>query len=97
LGKVGFQRIENTGPLTVKRMETIDDEFTDAATNWMEKQAKDRKPFFLYYNSARMHIYTHLKPESQGKTGLGLEADGMVEHDGHVASADTQNRPSVDT
>jgi arylsulfatase len=83
-GKVGPQKIDNTGPLTVKRMETIDDEFTDAATAWMEKQAKGGKPFFCYYNSTRMHVFTHLKPESQGRTGLGLEADGMVEHDGHV-------------
>ncbi len=83
-GKVGRQRIENTGPLTVKRMETIDDEFTNAAVDWMDKQAKAGKPFFCYYNSTRMHIFTHLKPESQGKTGLGLEADGMVEHDAHV-------------
>jgi arylsulfatase len=83
-GKVGMQRIENTGPLTVKRMETIDDEFTSAAGVWMERTAKSGKPFFLYYNSTRMHIFTHLKPESDGKTGLGLQADGMVEHDGHV-------------
>ena len=79
-----MQKIDNTGPLTVKRMETIDDEFTVAASAWMENQAKAGKPFFCYYNSTRMHIFTHLKPESQGKTGLGLEADGMVEHDGHV-------------
>ena len=83
-GRVGFQKIDNTGPLTVKRMETIDDEFTEAAVNWMDRQAKTGKPFFLYYNSTRMHIFTHLKPESQGKTGLGLYPDGMVEHDGHV-------------
>jgi arylsulfatase A-like enzyme len=83
-GKVGPQKIENTGPLTVKRMGTVDDEFTDAALGWMEKQAKTGKPFFCYVNSTRMHIFTHLKPESEGKTGLGLEADGMVEHDGHV-------------
>ncbi len=83
-GKVGPQRIENTGPLTVKRMQTVDDEFTDAALAWMDKQAKAGKPFFCYVNSTRMHIFTHLKPESEGKTGLGLEADGMVEHDGHV-------------
>jgi len=83
-GKVGRQRIENTGPLTVKRMETVDDEFTDAALSWMDKQAKAGKPFFCYVNSTRMHVFTHLKPESVGKTGLGLEADGMVEHDGHV-------------
>src|SRR5215469_13365847 len=83
-GKIGRQRIENTGPLTVKRMETIDDEFTDAALHWMDQQVKAGKPFFCWYNSTRMHVYTHLKPESQGKTGLGIEADGMVEHDGHV-------------
>jgi arylsulfatase len=83
-GKVGKQRIENTGALTTKRMETIDDEFTDAAMGWMEKQAKAGKPFFCYYNSTRMHVFTHLKKESQGKTGLGLYPDGMVEHDGHV-------------
>jgi arylsulfatase len=83
-GKVGPQRIENTGSLTVKRMETIDDEFTDAAMSWMDKQARAGKPFFCYYNSTRMHIFTHLKPESQGRTGLGLEADGMVEHDAYV-------------
>ena len=83
-GKVGMQRIQNTGPLTIKRMETIDDEFTDAAVAWIGKQAKAGKPFFCYYNSTRMHVFTHLKPESQGKTGLGMEADGMVEHDAHV-------------
>lgn len=83
-GKVGPQRIENTGPLTVKRMQTVDDEFTDAALAWMDKQAKGSKPFFCYVNSTRMHVFTHLSPTSEGKTGLGLEADGMVEHDGHV-------------
>ena len=77
-------KIEDTGPLTAKRMETIDDEFTSAAIGWMQKQAKAGTPFFCYYNSTRMHVFTHLKPESDGKTGLGLEADGMVEHDGHV-------------
>jgi len=85
-GKVGTQKIVNTGPLTVKRMETVDDEFTAAANDWMEKQVKAGKPFFCYFNSTRMHIYTHLKPSSQGKTGLGLEPDGMVEHDGNVAN-----------
>jgi arylsulfatase A-like enzyme len=83
-GKVGKQRIENTGPLTTKRMETIDDEFTNAAVDWIDKQAKANKPFFCYYNSTRMHIFTHLKKESEGKTGLGVYPDGMIEHDGHV-------------
>ncbi len=83
-GKVGKQKIENTGTLSTKRMETIDDEFTDAALGWIEKQAKAGKTFFCYYNSTRMHVFTHLKKESQGKTGLGLYPDGMVEHDAHV-------------
>jgi arylsulfatase len=83
-GRVGRQKIENTGPLTVKRMETVDDEFTDAALGWMDRQAKAGKPFFCWYNSTRMHIITHLKQESQGVTGLGVYPDGMVEHDEHV-------------
>jgi arylsulfatase A-like enzyme len=77
-------KIEDTGPLTTKRMETVDDEFTDAAIAWMDKSAKSGKPFFCYYNSTRMHVFTHLKASSAGKTGLGIEADGMVEHDAHV-------------
>jgi arylsulfatase len=83
-GKVGRQRIDNTGPLDTKRMETIDDEFTNAALAWIEKQVKAGQPFFCYYNSTRMHVFTHLKKESQGKTGLGLYPDGMVEHDAHI-------------
>jgi arylsulfatase len=77
-------RIVDTGPLTKKRMETIDDEVTAKALDFMERAKQENKPFFLWYNSTRMHIFTHLKPESVGKTGLGVYADGMVEHDGHV-------------
>ncbi|MGH7287406.1 MAG: arylsulfatase [Myxococcota bacterium] len=77
-------KIEDTGPLTKKRMETVDDEFTTAALAWIEKQTKAGTPWFMWFNSTRMHIFTHLKPESDGKTGLGLQADGMVEHDAHV-------------
>jgi arylsulfatase A-like enzyme len=77
-------RITDTGPLTRKRMETIDEEVTAKALDFMERAAKDDKPFFLWWNSTRMHIWTHLKPGSQGKTGLGVYPDGMVEHDGHV-------------
>jgi arylsulfatase len=77
-------RIVDTGPLTKKRMETIDDEVTTAALDFMQRAARDGKPFFLWWNSTRMHIFTHLKPESDGKTGLGIYADGMVEHDGQV-------------
>ncbi|HEX5649752.1 MAG TPA: arylsulfatase [Steroidobacteraceae bacterium] len=77
-------RIEDTGPLTKKRMETVDDEVTAKALDFMQRAAKDGKPFFLWWNSTRMHIFTHLKPGSDGKTGQGIYADGMVEHDAHV-------------
>jgi arylsulfatase A-like enzyme len=83
-GRVGKQKIENTGPLTTKRMETVNDEFTDAALAFIDKAHKDGKPFFVWANSTRMHIFTHLKPQSIGKTGLGTYPDGMVEHDGDV-------------
>ncbi len=83
-GPIGKQKIEDTGPLTKKRMETVDEEFTAAALDFMEKAAKKDKPFFVWWNSTRMHIWTHLKRRSQGKTGLGIYPDGMVEHDGHV-------------
>jgi arylsulfatase A-like enzyme len=77
-------KIEDTGPLTRKRMETVDEEVTAAALKFMDKAVKDGKPFFVWWNSTRMHIFTHLKPSSVGKTGLGVYADGMVEHDGMV-------------
>jgi arylsulfatase len=77
-------KIENTGPLNTKRMETIDQEFLDAAKDFINRQHKADKPWFCYFNSTRMHIFTHLKAASQGKTGLGIYPDGMVEHDGMV-------------
>ncbi len=77
-------KIMDTGPLTRKRMETIDEEVNAKAIDFMERAKKADKPFFLWWNSTRMHIFTHLKKESEGKTGLGIYADGMVEHDGHV-------------
>ena len=77
-------RIEDTGPLTKKRMETIDEDVTASAIKFMEKAVQAKKPFFVWWNSTRMHIFTHLKPASQGVTGLGVYADGMVEHDGMV-------------
>src|SRR6516225_10018427 len=83
-GRVGKQVIENTGALGKKRMETVDEEFLAAAKDFINRQHKASKPWFCYFNSTRMHIFTHLKKESQGKTGLGVYADGMVETDGHV-------------
>jgi arylsulfatase len=77
-------RITDTGPLTRKRMETIDEEVTAKALDFMVRAKNAGKPFFLWWNSTRMHIFTHLKKESAGKTGLGIYPDGMVEHDGHV-------------
>ena len=80
----GTQKIESTGPLSVKRMETIDEEVTKRSLDYLEKAKAANQPFFLWFNSTRMHINTHLKKESVGKTGLGVYPDGMVEHDGMV-------------
>ncbi|MGH7346444.1 MAG: arylsulfatase, partial [Candidatus Rokuibacteriota bacterium] len=80
----GTQKIVLTGPLTKKRMETVDEEFTREAFRFMEDAKKESKPFFLWWNSTRMHIWTRLKAASQGKTGLGIYPDGMVEHDAMV-------------
>src|SRR5262249_40439294 len=77
-------KITDTGPLTKKRMETIDEEFLAAALDYIDRQHKAAKPFFCWFNSTRMHVFTHLKKESLGKTGKGIHADGMVEHDGMV-------------
>ena len=77
-------KIEDTGPLTRKRMETIDDEITAGALDFIDRAEKADKPFFLWWNSSRMHVWTHLKKESQGVTGLGVYPDGLVEHDKHV-------------
>jgi arylsulfatase A-like enzyme len=77
-------RITDTGPLTRKRMETIDEEVTAKTLDFMTRAKQANKPFFIWWNSTRMHIWTHLKKEFQGKTGLGIYPDGMVEHDGHV-------------
>ncbi|HEX9154791.1 MAG TPA: arylsulfatase, partial [Nitrospira sp.] len=80
----GGQKIEDTGPLTVKRMETIDEEVYGHATNFIDRAAKENKPFFVWFNSTRMHVWTHLKKSSDGRTGVGLYPDGMVEHDDMV-------------
>lgn len=80
-------KIEDTGPLTVKRMETVDDETTGAAIDFIKKQADAKKPFFTWMNFTRMHIFTHVRPEYQGKAGLGKGydyADGMWEMDQNV-------------
>jgi arylsulfatase len=83
-GKVGKQTIEDTGALTKKRMETIDTEITDAALDFIGRAHKADKPFFVWWNSTRMHIWTHLSPEYKDKTGLGVYPDGMMEQDADV-------------
>jgi arylsulfatase A-like enzyme len=80
----GKQKIDLTGPLNIERMKTVDEEFVREGMRFMEESKKENKPFFLWWNSTRMHIWTHLKKASEGKTGLGVYPDGMVEHDGMV-------------
>src|SRR4051794_38302019 len=77
-------KIEDTGPLNTARMPTVDEEFLGAAKDFIGRQARANRPFFVWFNSTRMHVFTHLKKSSLGKTGKGIHADGMVEHDGMV-------------
>ncbi len=77
-------RIEDTGPLTKKRMETVDDETVAAALDFMDRQHAAGKPFFLWWNGTRMHFRTHVKEENRGISGQDEYSDGMVEHDRHV-------------
>jgi arylsulfatase len=77
----GTQKIEDTGPLTTERMPTVDQEIYDAAVKFVDGAVEKKKPFFLWFNTTRMHVWTRLKKESEGKTGIGLYPDGMVEHD----------------
>jgi arylsulfatase len=83
-GPVGKQTVVDTGPLTKKRMETADEEFLERTISFIKKNQAAGKPWFAWVNTSRMHFYTHLKPESEGVSGQGIYADGMVEHDGHV-------------
>lgn len=87
-GKIGKQTIEDTGALTKKRMETIDDETSAAAIDYMKRQHVAGKPFFVWFNSTRMHLRTHVKAENRGKYKHGDSEyiDGMIEHDGHVGA-----------
>jgi arylsulfatase A-like enzyme len=82
----GTQKIEDTGPLNIKRMETIDDETSNAAMAFIDKQSKGGKPFFVWMNFTRMHIFTHIRPEYHEKSGMpgNYYADGMWEHDQDV-------------
>lgn len=77
-------KIEDTGPLDTKRMETIDAEFLAATKDFLLRSKQAGKPFFCWFNTTRMHNFTHVKKENLGKTGLGFYADGMVEHDAQI-------------
>ncbi|MCP4892129.1 MAG: arylsulfatase [Planctomycetaceae bacterium] len=82
-------KIEDTGPLTKKRMETVDDETSAAAVDFIERQVKSKKPFFCWWNATRMHFRTHVKAENRDEPGLTARteyADGMIEHDKHVGT-----------
>jgi arylsulfatase len=83
-GKVGKQKCEDTGPLTKKRMETVDDETSDRAIAFIREQQKAGKPWFVWWNGTRMHFRTYVKDELRGISGQDEYADGMIEHDMHV-------------
>jgi arylsulfatase len=87
-GRVGRQRIEDTGPLTKKRMETCDDDFAAAAKDFITRQHKAAKPFFCWVNFTHMHLKTHTKPESVGQAGPNQSPyhDTMIDHDKNVGS-----------
>ncbi|MFZ4408804.1 MAG: arylsulfatase [Paracraurococcus sp.] len=80
----GSQTIEDTGPLTRKRMETIDDEILAKTTDFIKRKAGGTEPFFVWHNSTRMHFRTHVPEAYKGKSGLSFYADGMLQHDDHV-------------
>ncbi|TXS95537.1 arylsulfatase [Parahaliea maris] len=77
-------RVEDSGPLTRKRMETVDEEFLAASLDFIDRAHEAEKPFFVWFNSTRMHYYTHVKDEQLGASGQGFYNDAMMEHDGHV-------------
>jgi len=80
----GTQKIEDTGPLTRKRMETVDDDTSDKAIRFIEDNTKAGKPWFVWWSGTRMHFRTHVKEELRGISGQDEYADGMVEHDMHI-------------
>lgn len=77
-------KIEDTGPLTKKRMEIVDDETSEAAIEFIKKAVEAEKPFFVWWNGTRMHFRTHVKEELRGISGQNEYGDGMVEHDMHI-------------
>ncbi len=87
-GRIGKQTVHDTGPLTKKRMETIDDDIAGRAVDYIERQAQAGKPFFLWVNFTHMHFRTHMKPESRGQAGRWQSEyhDVMIDHDKNVGT-----------
>ncbi|MBL8127171.1 MAG: sulfatase-like hydrolase/transferase, partial [Chloroflexia bacterium] len=87
-GRVGKQKIKDTGPLNIARMPTVDEEFRDAALDFIDREAASDTPFFVWFNSTHMHFRTHAKPESIGQAGPGQSPyhDTMIDHDKVVGS-----------
>jgi len=83
-GKIGKQTVVDTGPLTKKRMETVDQEFLEASLDFIDRANQADKPFFVWFASSRMHFFTHVPKEWEGKSGLNFYADGMLQHDHQV-------------
>jgi len=80
-GKIGKQTIKDTGPITRKRMETVEEELVARSVDFMERSVKAGKPFFIWHNTSRMHVFTRLSPKWANSSGYGLYADGMMELD----------------
>jgi arylsulfatase A-like enzyme len=80
-GKMGKQKCDDTGPLTRKRMETIEEDLLQTSLDFMDQSVKAGKPFFVWHNTTRMHVWTRLSPRWENKSGYGLFADGLLELD----------------
>ncbi|NET44379.1 arylsulfatase [Okeania sp. SIO2B3] len=83
-GKLGYQYCEDTGPLNIERMKDVDSEFLDRSTEFITNAVNNKQPFFTWFNSTRMHFYTHIGEDWEGKSGQDFYGDGMLEHDSHV-------------
>ncbi len=79
-------KVEDTGPLNKKRMETVDQEFLDAAIDFIDRKVDEEQPFFCWFNAARMHYVTHVPEEYEGRSGLNFYADGMIQHDDQIGT-----------
>jgi arylsulfatase len=85
-GPMGAQTCEDTGPLTSERMKTVDQEFLEASLAFIDEAHAADEPFFVWHNATRMHYYTHISEEYEGRSGLNFYADGMLEHDDDVGA-----------